>query len=72
MARRKKLTLMMIRGLKSTKDFVCFLDSFFPQKVACKHSHWTMVAIYIYMCVCVYLYIYINTDIYIYIRNALT
>ena len=76
MARRKKLTLMMIRGLKSTKDFVCFLDSFFPQKVACKHSRWTMVAIYIYMCVCVsvhiYIYIYIYIQIYIYIRNALT
>ena len=40
---------MMIRRLKSTNDFVCFLDSFFPQKVACKHCHWTMVAIYIYM-----------------------
>ena len=53
---------MMIRRLKSTNDFVCFLDSFFPQKVACKHSHWTMVAIYIYICVCVCVY-----DIYIYI-----
>ena len=63
---------MMIRRLKSTNDFVCFLDSFFPQKVACKHSHWTMVAITLYIYMCVYIYVYMYLCIYdIYIYNAL-
>jgi len=41
---KRMMSLMMIHGLKSTKDFLFFVHALFPKRVVPKHSHWTIVA----------------------------